>query len=300
MCVCMCVCVQLCMYMYRYVCTCVYMCLCWVRVLVRSFVFGFRLLRPPPPPPPPSHSFHLPLCEQRSKATEFALQGNHEAALAYTRSACAFQDTPWCLPAYHRLLAERYPKASFVLTHRQSSAVWWKSLRHWVDCRQTHRYEEHILRALGLPSNVTSLEEQSAVGAYHTHNRAVVAYFARENGHTGRFSGANLTTSAQAGSRTAAPSHTLSVWGQKRARLASRVHHLSQSSNMEHLWWEEARSVLQGSRLLLVDFAEESRNAARFWKRVCAHLRVSPERCPQHVGVPVRNRGSSAANCHAL
>lgn len=55
-------------------------------------------------------------------------KGNYAGILRLCSAGEAFQDVPFCLPGFYKLLHQKYPHAKFVLTVRDSAEQWYSSI----------------------------------------------------------------------------------------------------------------------------------------------------------------------------
>ena len=59
------------------------------------------------------------------------LKGNYKPLFRYINSAEFFQDYPFSYPPTYRILSKKYPTAKFILTERDSSKIWFDSLKRF-------------------------------------------------------------------------------------------------------------------------------------------------------------------------
>ena len=118
----------------------------------------------------------------------------------YIESAQAFQDVPFSIPGFYKQLAEKYPKAKFILTTRSSSEQWLNSLKKYQTVRLKSKSNQQIKELDIVKSNYVfsgwtqimmkgifnfpdvALYSDGFKKVYEQHNSDVIDYFSKHQG----------------------------------------------------------------------------------------------------------------------
>ncbi|MEL6864074.1 MAG: sulfotransferase family protein [Bacteroidota bacterium] len=102
--------------------------------------------------------------------TEYWRDKNWPALFEVARQNNNFEDWPW--PLLYRELFFEFPEARFILTQRQSAAIWYESL-----CKHALRSGPTEYRRLIYGHYMPQAHEQKHLDFYHQHNKGVIDFF---------------------------------------------------------------------------------------------------------------------------
>lgn len=123
-------------------------------------------------------------------------QRNFKAIINFCKTADAFQDAPFCFQHTYQALDQYFPHAKFILTMRDSDAVWYHSLVSfhskmfadgertptWEDLKNaSYRYKGYVAevrrKVFGILEDEDPYHEVKLKHYYNTHNASVIDYF---------------------------------------------------------------------------------------------------------------------------
>jgi len=124
------------------------------------------------------------------------IKGEYDETFKLIEKAEAFQDIPFSTPNFYKKLFEKYPNAYYILSVRESSETWFKSLMNFhsvmffygrtpsiqVNEINEYRYPGFLVDYLKLTFGSTDYNESTYKSVYTNYNNEVRQFFNEKKG----------------------------------------------------------------------------------------------------------------------